>query len=283
MVLPPRKLMELLPKPWQEHDEFEKTLFKVFVSYAAGDAFGAFYEFTGKPHSVPNLLKAKENWPYGGISDDTMLTILTLISLKETSPELASKRFINLLRANINNLRGLGPTTRKALGLDVKEHESSSIGITNGGMMRTCLVAFLFPEKQERDNWLRELVSATHTGEEAISFTLKLGDLVHAKDSLTFEPIHSTFPNGVSNTSIETFSAIKMILATSQNLEEVIRNACTLGGDTDTTAAISSAIYAFWHPGSDEVFSLSWISEVNWSELKQAPDALHELYRRAKR
>lgn len=282
-MLPPGKLMELLPKSWQEHDEFEKTLFKVFISYAAGDAFGAFYEFSGKPHSVPNLLQAKENWPYGGISDDTMLTILTLISLKEPSPELASKRFIDLLRANINNLRGLGPTTRKVLGLEVKAHEIASVGRTNGGMMRTCLVAFLFPEKYERDLWLRELISATHTGEEAITCALELGDLIHDGASLNAERGLSSFSNGVSNSSEETLAAVKTILANSKNLWEVLRNACSLGGDTDTTAAISSAIYAFWHPTSDEIFSLSWITEVDWSELKQAPEALQALYRKVDR
>jgi ADP-ribosylglycohydrolase len=212
-----------------------------------------------------------------------MLTILTLISLKETSPELASKRFINLLRANINNLRGLGPTTRKALGLEVKAHEIANVGRTNGGMMRTCLVAFLFPEKEERDNWLRELVSATHTGEEAITCALELGDLIHNGASLNAERGLSSFSNGVSNSSEETLAAVKTILANSKNLWEVLRNACSLGGDTDTTAAISSAIYAFWHPTSDEIFSLSWITEVDWSELKQAPEALQALYRKVNR
>ena len=282
-MLPEEKLLKLLPKPWSGHDQVEQNLFKVFISYAAGDAFGAFYEFNGIPQSVPNILKAKENWPLGGTSDDTMLTILTLISTQEKTPELAAIRFLDLLRANAKSLRGLGPTTRNALGLEVKAHEIASVGRTNGGMMRTCLVAFLFPEKHERDLWLRELICATHTGEEAITCALELGDLIHNRDSLNAVRGLSSFPNGVTNSSEETLAAVKAILANSKNLEEVLRNSCSLGGDTDTTAAISSAIYAFWHPTSDEIFSLSWITEVNWSELKQAPEALQALYRKVKR
>ena len=281
-MLPSEELTRLLPKSWLAHSEIEKTLFKTFLAYAAGDAFGAFYEFSGIPKSVPNELKAKANWPVGGISDDTMLTILTLISLQESAPQSASRRFLSLLHENVDRLRGLGPTTRMALGLEVKPHELSSVGTTNGGMMRTCLVALVFPEKEERDTWLRELISVTHKSELAIRSGLELGDLIQNKESIKKELQANSFPEGVSNSSEETLAAVKYILANSRNLEEVIRTACGLGGDTDTTAAISSAIYSFWNPESDEIFSLPWLSQVNWSELNNAPDALREFYRRVK-
>lgn len=258
-------------------------LFKSFIAYAAADAFGAFYEFNGVPAVVPNQLKAKPNWPFGGISDDTALTILTLKSLAENSPEAAASRFLESLRMNVEKLRGLGPTTRAALGLEVKAKEVESVGATNGGLMRTCLVAMAFEKKDERDTWVRALISVTHKSEIAIQSALELGDIVHSRELNLVELKEGDFPEGVPNTSGETLIAVKALLSKSKNLEEVIRSACLLGGDTDTTAAVSSAVYSFWHPESDELFTLPWLGDVNWSELENAPEALSALYRRARK
>jgi ADP-ribosylglycohydrolase len=280
-VLPPNFLAQLLPKDWLSHNQTEKTLFKSLISYAAADAFGAFYEFNGVPAVVSNQLKAKPNWPYGGISDDTALTLLTLIALAENSPEAAASKFLELLRMNVEKLRGLGPTTRAALGLEVKAKEMESVGATNGGLMRTCLVAMAFDKKDERDTWLRALISVTHKSEIAIQSALELGDIIHNRESNLVGLKESSFVDGVPNTSKETLTAVRALLSRSKNLEEVIRSACLLGGDTDTTAAVSSAIYSFWHPESDELFTLPWLGDVNWSELENAPEALSALYRRA--
>lgn len=280
-MLPPNFLKPLLSKDWSSHNQSEKTLFKVFISYAAADAFGAFYEFSGIPEVVPNQLKAKANWPFGGISDDTALTILTLVSLSEKSPEDAASKFLELLRENVKSLRGLGPTTRAALGLPVKADEMESIGATNGGLMRTCLVAIGFSEKTSRDIWLKSLISTTHKSEKAIQSAIELGDIIHDQSLVGIDANKDLFQDGVPNTSQETLIAVKILLSRSSNLEEVIRNACLLGGDTDTTAAVSSAIYSFWHPESDEVFNLPWLCDVNWSELQKVPEALMALYQRA--
>ena len=282
-MLPPYFLAPLLSKDWSSHNQAEKMLFKSFIAYAAADAFGAFYEFNGVPAVVPNQLKAKPNWPFGGISDDTALTILTLISLAENSPEAAASKFLELLRMNVEKLRGLGPTTRAALGLEVKAKEVESVGATNGGLMRTCLVAMAFNKKDERDTWVRALISVTHKSEIAIQSALELGDIVHSRELNLVELKKSDFPEGIPNTSGETLIAVKALLSKSKNLEEVIRSACLLGGDTDTTAAVSSAVYSFWHPESDELFTLPWLGDVNWSELENAPEALSALYRRARK
>jgi len=68
------------------------------VAYAAGDAFGVFHEFNpGAPRPVLNQLLAKAGWPFGGISDDTLLTLLTITSLQESTPAGAAKRFLKEL------------------------------------------------------------------------------------------------------------------------------------------------------------------------------------------
>lgn len=280
-MLPPKFLTQLLPKAWLEQSRSEKALFKAFISYAAGDAFGAFYEFNGIPQSVPNQLKAKSDWPLGGISDDTMLTVLTLRALEEEDPDTAALKFLELLKQNAKALRGLGPTTRMALGLEVKANEVASVGATNGGLMRTCLAAMAFAEKERRDRWLRALVFSTHKSEIAIRCAIELGDLIHDRQLVKGAVSLASFPGGVSNSSEETLRAVKAILSVSENLNDVFLKACALGGDTDTTAAVSSAIFSFWHSELDEIFSIPWLSEVNWSEVKEVPSALQMLYRRA--
>lgn len=106
----------------------EKRLATALIAYAAGDAFGAFYEFTERTSEIPNVLRKKLDWPFGSTSDDTSLTLLTLLSLRARNVEESAKDFLTLIRQNQSQLRGLGPTTRAALGLPVKDFEVNSIG-----------------------------------------------------------------------------------------------------------------------------------------------------------
>ena len=49
------------------------------LAYAAGDAFGVYYEFLEQTsQEIPQVLMAKQGWPFGGVSDDTLLSILTI-------------------------------------------------------------------------------------------------------------------------------------------------------------------------------------------------------------
>jgi len=277
---PPLYLERLLPKSWDEHLPSEQVLFKSFIAYAAGDAFGAFYEFSGIPEDVPNRLLSKAGWPNGGISDDTMLTMLTLIACDSNDPYQAAETFRKLLNDRSHTLRGLGPTTRMALDMPVKDSERMSVGNSNGGMMRTGLLAMSLPDRSQRLSWLTSLVKATHKGERAIESAIALSDLIHLPviNRPKSEDSTKDFASGVSNDSTETLRALNRILAESNSLIEIITTSCRLGGDTDTTAALSAAIYCFWNPKSDEVFQLEWLSEVDWSELKDAPAALAALY-----
>ena len=64
----------------------------IFRAYAAGDAFGVAHEFVEATDTrVENILLEKEGWPYGGVSDDTMLTLLTVLTLNEENPEAAAE------------------------------------------------------------------------------------------------------------------------------------------------------------------------------------------------
>ena len=277
---PPSFLEPLLPKPWQEHSDIEKILFKSFIAFAAGDAFGAFYEFAEITAEIPNQLRGKPGWPAGGISDDTMLTLLTLEALQKPSPTEAAAEFLRLLRVNQERLRGLGPTTRLALGMEVKSGEISSLGDTNGGMMRTVLLSMALHESERRTDWLQGLIQATHKGARALKGSIALAELIHSSPSERTKilVVDRDFSKGVSNDSLETYEAVCMILTRARSLEEIFKFACSMGGDTDTTSAISAAIHTFWNPLSDEVFQLDWLKDVDWSELVSAPSSLAALY-----
>jgi ADP-ribosylglycohydrolase len=137
------------------------------LAYAAGDAFGVYYEFLDQtPKEIPQVLLPKEGWPFGGVSDDTLLSILTIKSLTKKTPEEAATFFLEELRKAIPRLRGLGPTTRTALGLEVKDGERGVIGETNGAIMRTALCGLFI--RENRDEWIKALVEVTHKSPKAV-------------------------------------------------------------------------------------------------------------------
>ncbi|MEN9882770.1 MAG: hypothetical protein RI916_1197, partial [Actinomycetota bacterium] len=69
------------------------------LAYAAGDAFGVYYEFLDEtPKEIPQVLLSKEGWPFGGVSDDTLLSILTIKSLNQKTPADAAALFLEELR-----------------------------------------------------------------------------------------------------------------------------------------------------------------------------------------
>ena len=127
------------------------------LAYAAGDAFGVYYEYLEKaPKDIPQVLLPKVGWPLGGVSDDTLLSILTIKSLSKKTPTDAAGFFLEELRKAVPRLRGLGPTTRTALGLEVKDGERGIIGETNGAIMRTALCGLYL--KENRNEWILSLI-----------------------------------------------------------------------------------------------------------------------------
>ena len=150
---------------WLHGSRLMEKISLAVLAYAAGDAFGVQFEFGPKLiGEIEHVLVGKEGWPFGGVSDDTLLSILTIKALASARQEGVGQFFLESLKAAVPQLRGLGPTTRSALGLPVKEEELSEIGFSNGGMMRTALLGLGFgPEERDvRRRWVGELTAATH-------------------------------------------------------------------------------------------------------------------------
>ena len=126
------------------------------LAFAAGDAFGVYYEFLEQTSKeIPQVMMSKTGWPFGGVSDDTFLSILTIRSLEKESPEEAAEFFLAELRRSVPRLRGLGPTTRTALGLEVKPAERGIIGeIGLSGHWIKLLLHYMFIYKAKaRPGW----------------------------------------------------------------------------------------------------------------------------------
>jgi ADP-ribosyl-[dinitrogen reductase] hydrolase len=272
----PLALSAGFPCSWESMNEAEKRITSTLIAYAAGDAFGAFYEFAEITNDVPNKLLVKDNWPLGGTSDDTSLTILSLLSLSESNPESASKRFLKLLRENRESLRGLGPTTRNALGLPVKDWERDSIGLTNGALMRTAMFGLIFQELRDCRNWVEKLSSNTHR-DYAVSAAVLMADCF-AGSEIPVDKNWAPPGSGVTNDANETLQAVLYVSANATKLSETYIMSCSLGGDTDTVAALSGALFASRNSNFEEVFSLPWLSQVDWKGISYFKDALETVF-----
>jgi ADP-ribosylglycohydrolase len=266
------------------------------LAYAAGDAFGVQFEFGPKiSGEVVHQLIEKDGWPFGGVSDDTLLSILTIQALQMPSPDLAQTSFIESLRAAIPHLRGLGPTTRAALGLPVKDVERSQVGYSNGGMMRTALVGLAFDPSMaiERREWITALTTATHTFVQAVDCALILSAAFSAAGNTSDTQVvleylleesrnnplisHTTRAAiaeweswtppeaGISNGSLETLLAVIFVIARATSTRDAYSIACKLGGDTDTVAALSGSLFAAIHNDAEAFFHIEWINEVDWN------------------
>jgi len=236
------------------------------LAYAAGDAFGVYYEFLDEtPKEIPQVLLSKEGWPFGGVSDDTLLSILTIKSLSQRTPTDAAALFLEELRASIPRLRGLGPTTRTALGLEVKVGERGVIGETNGAIMRTALCGLYI--KNNRNEWIKALVEVTHNSPKAIECAQIAAGLFAGED---FPDYSDWTPpiGGISLDPLETLQAVVWVVKRANNCAEAFALACSLGGDTDTVAALAGALFAARWPERSDFYSIPWLNDVQWSEIE---------------
>lgn len=236
------------------------------LAYAAGDAFGVYYEFLDdKIIDIPNRLLPKDGWPFGGVSDDTLLTILTIKSLTQNSPESAASYFLTELRKAVPRLRGLGPTTRSALGIEVKEGERGAIGETNGAIMRTALCGLYI--KSNRDEWIKALVEVTHNSPKAIECAQIAAGLFAGEDFPVFAD-WTPPASGISLDPLETLQAVVWVVQRSTSCADAFARACLLGGDTDTVAALAGALFASRWPEKANFYSIPWLDDVQWNEIQ---------------
>jgi ADP-ribosylglycohydrolase len=281
----------------QSVDITRNSISTALKAYAAGDAFGVAYEFTEFTEVTDDLL-AKDGWPFGGVSDDTLLTLLTLATLSAENSKVAASNFLANLKLAAPDLRGLGPTTRFALGMSVKESEKDLIGKSNGGMMRTALLGLAFPVAQakERRDFVADLARATHNGDDAILAAqiaaALFSNAIEGSGASTDEIISqelNAFTNvsedvtnkfsarknwrapgaGISLDPIETLLAFTSVADKCNSVLEAYKEACRLKGDTDTVSALAGSLVAVRHAEVCGFEEINWLEQVGWDEISE--------------
>ena len=267
---------------------------EIIRAYAAGDAYGVQFEFQPRRFDdLPDSLAEVDGWPAGGVSDDTILSLMTLESLRLgadgelLSANASAAEFKRRLMEAKDALRGLGPTTRAALGLPVKPEEEAMVGRSNGGLMRCALLGLAFADHDTRRNYVRALTEATHAhpraveaalvGSRLISDAVALGAAASIADAvfdespnfadeiMGFEPT----AEGVTLDPIETLGAAIAACVSAQSTNEAFKVACGFGGDTDTTAALAGALFTARHPVGNGFANIAWLNVVEWAEIPQ--------------
>jgi sugar/nucleoside kinase (ribokinase family)/ADP-ribosylglycohydrolase len=281
-------------------EQVQVSIATALFAYAAGDAFGVQYEFK-EGYTVESHLSEIADWPLGGVSDDTLLTLLSIESLASRNPALARQRFIDLLKENLPVLRGLGPTTRAAVGLPVKESEQHFIGNSNGAMMRTALLGMAFKSSDDlnRRQWVSEIARATHSHQRAVATSLIASKLFAAlledpsadvlaiasaeAKAIGYEDYFSTNFDPQQQISLDPLHTLKAVIGIAGSVttvEAAYLAACRQGGDTDTVSALSGALVALRFPARHGFYAIPWINQVMWSEISAARQSLEIIYRK---
>jgi ADP-ribosylglycohydrolase len=267
---------------------------EIIRAYAAGDAYGVQFEFQPRRFDeLPDSLAEVDGWPAGGVSDDTILSLMTLESLRlGAGGELlnataSAAEFKRRLMEAKDALRGLGPTTRAALGLPVKPEEEAMVGRSNGGLMRCALLGLAFVDHKTRRTYVRALTEATHAhpraveaalvGSRLISDAVALGAAAPIADAVFDESPNfadeimgfAPTADGVTLDPIETLGAAIAACVSAQSTNEAFKIACGFGGDTDTTAALAGALFTVRHPVGNGFANIAWLNVVEWAEIPQ--------------
>ncbi|MEU7912180.1 ADP-ribosylglycohydrolase family protein [Microbispora bryophytorum] len=273
------------------------------IAFAAGDALGVPWE--GRPPQsidpaeVVRLPAPDRGWPRGSTSDDTAQMVLVARCLADTDGRPASMDFLTRLAAAAPGVRGLGPTTRRALAHfhATGELPAPSAGDlpTNGAAMRIAPVGWAVPlHLPERRRSLCEALSgATHRAPGAVAAACVIAamassavegagaaDLPAAAAAEArwaaerYGPMDAVAdaargrwsppPEGVSLDAVETAAAVVHVIREAPGLAAALPYAVSLGGDTDTVAALAGGVLGAADP--DAVAALGWLGLVDLGE-----------------
>ncbi|MGH3392007.1 MAG: ADP-ribosylglycohydrolase family protein [Actinomadura sp.] len=286
------------------------------LAFAAGDALGVPWEGSEPdaidPARIPDVPAASWGWPRGATSDDTAQMLLVAELLADTDGDPSPERFMGRLADAAAGIRGIGPTTGRAI-----EHfrETGSLPEpdpgqrpTNGAAMRMLPVGWATPatDTKLRRELTRTLAIGTHQAPQAIGAACVVtamgswaiegvgveavldaaaaevewvarrhADLPAVRDALTGAWRPPTA--GVTLDAAETVAAIVHVLRTAPDLATALPFAVSLGGDTDTVAAMVGGILGARAPG--QVDELGWLPLVDFERRPDLATRLRELRR----
>jgi ADP-ribosyl-[dinitrogen reductase] hydrolase len=295
------------------------------TAYACADALGLPWEAKPPAHLSEDeveRLPAREGWSRGATSDDTALTLLVARYLIEQEGGGDAASLLRMIAQEAPSIPGLGPSTTAAIEQFQRTGEPpTSGGTTNGAAMRAMPVGWVTPihRPEQRRQLALELSRATHPSaeagcaacviaacaawaiegasprllteiavEEAAAASRlsgadpRLGALLAAVASGTWTPS----PQGVSLDAYDTVAAVLACVAGSTSLRGAIHRAISIGGDTDTVAALTAGLLGAGMTREVVLQALPWYPAVRLPEaagitgisaslaaLRAAPDA----------
>jgi ADP-ribosylglycohydrolase/tetratricopeptide (TPR) repeat protein len=289
------------------------------LAYAAGDALGVPWEGkTAGEVDAARLdeLPARDDWPRGATSDDTEQMLLVAGYLGETGGEFKESEFLERLVRAAPTMRGIGPTTSEAIRRYQQTHEVHATGgDTNGAVMRVLPVGWAVPAfaDDRRRELATRLSEVTHGAGKAVGSACVVaamaswasegcpveGIIQAALDELDwFEQAHQEYagafgpiraaadgrfqpgPDGLSLDAVEMVAAVIHVLRAEEDVAVALRQAVSLGGDTDTVAAIVGGLLG--SRSSDVARTIPWLARVGLppaETLADVADGLHRVRR----
>lgn len=270
------------------------------VSYAAGDAAGVPWEGCRAaeiPRTGIDELPRRGDWPPGATSDDTALTLLVAEYLRDRGPVVDEADFLTRLAAAAPHIRGIGPSTHAAVErfrAGGALHAES--GDTNGAAMRVLPIGWAIADDDLRRTVTAGLSRTTHGAAPAVAAACIASAMASAAvdgtpplDAATIEidwvtrefthvnlrPVRAAVEGrwrpGVDGVSLDAVDAVAAVVHAVRHaltrrlpIAEALRYAVSLGGDTDTAAAIAGGILGGRAPRPPD---------IPWLERVELPDS----------
>jgi ADP-ribosyl-[dinitrogen reductase] hydrolase len=282
------------------------------LAYAAGDAIGVPWE--GKTADQVNVEALEElppahDWPQGATSDDTDQLMLVARHLVESRGRVDEREFLTLLAKALPGMRGPGPSTTAAVQRFLNRGTvQAPAGNTVGAAMRALPIGWAMPPaatEQRRATTVR-LSRTTHGAPAAITSACVVTAMAswaverypidavvsagleeaehmakrYALHPDTMQPIRhgawEPFRAGMALDAIATVASVMYVLRGSRGLATAMKHAVSLGGDTDTVAAIAGGILGC--QSEDVESEIPWLSKVTLPEPKLIEAAAAGLY-----
>jgi ADP-ribosyl-[dinitrogen reductase] hydrolase len=261
-------------------------------------------------------LPARGDWPRGATSDDTAQLLLVAEYLVETNGQVDERDFLGRLAKAVPGMRGAGPTTQAAVRRFVARGElHAAEGSSIGAAMRALPFGWATPVAAagHRRELTMRLSRTTHGAPEAIISACVVAEMgawaieqhpvdavmaaglreaedlaqQHALHPATLLPLQrATSGDRPSNKAeptldaLATVASVLYVLREARGLATAMEHAVSLGGDTDTTAAIVGGILGCQLDDAES--QIPWLSNVGMPAarlIETTATGLYELRR----
>lgn len=268
------------------------------LAYAAGDAAGVPWEgCLAAEIDRPGIdeLPRRGDWPLGATSDDTALTLLVAEYLRDRGAVVDEADFLTRLAAAAPHIRGIGPSTRAAVDrFRTRGALHAESGDTNGAAMRALPIGWAVADDGVRRTVTTGLSRTTHGAASAVAAACIASamasaavdgaspldaaateiDWAETQFGVALRPVRDAVDGrwrpGRTGVSLDAVGAVAAVVDVVRHavrgrlpIADALRYAVSLGGDTDTAAAIAGGILGGRATGTPDI---PWLDRVDLPE-----------------